>query len=302
MSFVSVIIPSYNSGLTIEGCLSSVLQQDYPREKYEVIVIDDGSSDESDKLILKYPVMLLMQKHSGPGAARNKGLRYAKGEIIIFLDSDCTVDVDWISTHVQAHGNQSRTKPVGCIGGAIKPSLNDTNFIELCDYYSSWYSPPRVHKGKEYEYLPSTNLSMRKKVMDEMGGFEESLWCGEDIALGMKLREFGYSIIHNPSILCYHRNRRTIKTYLYHHYNWGEFAPSFRKFGSKARYDFLFPPNIILAVLFSPIISIGYTGYVVMKWFLKKPFLIVLLTPAIFISKIAYACGCIKGTIRLVRQ
>ena len=301
---VSIIIPVYNPGHVERECLRSVTCQNYFENNYEIIVIDDGSDADIGRFFADFPVKILKQLHRGPAAARNTGIKHSRGDIIVFLDSDCIVDKDWIMSHVQAHQDHSaRGINVGCIGGAIGPYLKDINFIEVCDYYSSWYLPPRSFNNRnEYEYLPTTNLSMRRDVVNRIGGFDDSLWCGEDSALGMELREFGYSIVKIPEINCYHKGRRTLKGYFRHHYHWGRFAPHFRRYGSKARYSFLFPPNIILAILFFPIISVGYTCYVIGKWFFQNPFLILAISPMIFMSKIAYACGCIMGTMNLINQ
>ncbi len=300
-SFISIIIPVYNASATIDLCLRSLRDQDYPSGGYEIIVVDDGSQDDSVEIISRYSVRLFRQEHKGPAAARNAGLKEAKGELIIFLDADCVVGPDWIGLHVQAH-RQREAEKIGCIGGEIKPYLKDANWVELCDYYSSWYAPPHTVDRKGYEYLPTTNLSIKRSIVEEAGGFNEALWCGEDIDLGIKLRRSGYTVLCEPAIGCYHQGRKTLKEYLYHHYHWGRFAPMFRKFGSRARYNFLFPPNTVLAVILAPLIAVAYTFYVVMKWFFQKPFLIVALSPAIFLSKIAYAYGCVQGTFHLTRQ
>ena len=121
---VDIIIPVYNAQETISDCLNSLARQDYPNEKFTVIVCDDGSTDASADLIAPFPVVVLTQDNAGPGAARNAALKSAKGEIVLFLDADCVVDKDWIRSHVAAHKNpEHQGRKVGCIGGSIKPHL-----------------------------------------------------------------------------------------------------------------------------------------------------------------------------------
>ncbi|MBI5205634.1 MAG: glycosyltransferase family 2 protein [Nitrospirae bacterium] len=94
---VSVVIPAYNAQKTIAACLDSLMKQDYPGD-YEVIVVDDGSSDSTPDIISGYErVRLMKQANAGPAAARNKGAMDAKGEIILFTDSDCVPEGNWIT-------------------------------------------------------------------------------------------------------------------------------------------------------------------------------------------------------------
>jgi GT2 family glycosyltransferase len=304
LPYVDVIVPVYNAQETIVDCLGSLVKQDYPPERFTVIVCDDGSTDATPGLIARFPVVLLRQGNAGPAAARNAALRAAKGEIVLFLDADCVVEKDWIRSHVAAHEDAGRRgRRPGCVGGSIRPDLRGARFIEICDYYSSWYYPPRSAQDRaEYEYLPTTNLSMRRALLAEVGGLDESLRSGEDIALGMRLRERGAAIIKVPGIACYHRGRRTFTDYLRHHYHWGTFAPSCRPCGSAARYGFLFPRQGILSLLLAPLIAVGYTFYVIGKWSPERPFLVLALSPAIFVSKVAYACGVVRGTFGLQRK
>ena len=93
---ISVIVPAYNAEKTIKGCLEALLNQDY-NGNYEIIMVDDGSTDSTADIILSYKtVRLIKQPNAGPAAARNKGASEAKGEIILFTDSDCVPERDWI--------------------------------------------------------------------------------------------------------------------------------------------------------------------------------------------------------------
>ncbi|MBU1500062.1 glycosyltransferase family 2 protein, partial [Patescibacteria group bacterium] len=98
---ISVIIPSYNSGRTIEPCLQSLIKQSL---KPEIIVVDDGSKDNTKTIVQSFSqVKLLTQTHQGPGAARNLGVKKAKGEILVFVDADMEFDQDFL---------QDLTKPI----------------------------------------------------------------------------------------------------------------------------------------------------------------------------------------------
>ena len=119
MERVSVIIPVYNSEKTIQQCIETVLDNKY--SDFEVIVVDDCSTDNSRKIIShilrKRPFTFLKNKENrGPGFTRNQGIRRAKGDIILLLDSDSYVPENWIEQHVRAH----EEIPAHIIGGGIE--------------------------------------------------------------------------------------------------------------------------------------------------------------------------------------
>lgn len=289
-------MPIYNAKAKILQSLNSVLNQDYPLDRYEVIAVDDGSVDGSDRLIQGFSVRLIRQNNRGPASARNLGFSNAEGEIIIFLDSDCIVGYNWISLHVAEH--KLNNDDVGCVGGAFAFPPITSSFFEVCDYYSCWYEQhPKCSPSGEYEYLPSTNLSFRRQVLEDIGGFNSNLRTGEDVDICWRLKEKGKKILFRPHIIIYHHGRRNFLDFLSHHYKWGKHAPVVRRFGSGLRFDFLFRHSIIWAICFTLPIAIGYTLYIVVKWFRFIPFRIILLTPMIFIAKLAYAIGIVKGII-----
>ena len=98
---VSVVVPAYNAGRTIDACLKGLLTQSVPPEGYEVIVVDDGSSDETREIVGKYGVRLIEQPRKGPAAARNRGVMEAKGQIVLFTDADCEPTENWIAEMVR---------------------------------------------------------------------------------------------------------------------------------------------------------------------------------------------------------
>src|SRR5688572_8958532 len=103
LPFVSVIVPVLNDEARIGGCVAALLAQDYPRERYEVIVVDNGSTDRTYEVVRGYPVTLLSEAQIRSSfAARNKGMREAVGEIFAFTDSDCTPAPQWLAEGVRA--------------------------------------------------------------------------------------------------------------------------------------------------------------------------------------------------------
>ena len=99
---VTVVVPAYNSQETIAGCIESLVNLHYPREKLEIIVADNGSRDSTVAIASRYPVRVLREEQRGAAAARNCGIREARGEYIAFTDSDCQVAPDWLHELVRA--------------------------------------------------------------------------------------------------------------------------------------------------------------------------------------------------------
>lgn len=98
----SVIVPFYNPGLFLEACLSSLVRQDFPRNDYELIFVDNGSTDSSPDLVKRHEgVILVTEKSKGAYHARNRGIEIARGEVLAFTDADCTVSSDWIASIVE---------------------------------------------------------------------------------------------------------------------------------------------------------------------------------------------------------
>jgi glycosyltransferase involved in cell wall biosynthesis len=296
--FVSVIIPVYNAEATVRESLASVFAQSYPSRQYEVIVIDDGSTDGSSNIIKQFHARLIEQANAGAASARNAGIKNARGELIIFLDSDCRVNPGWIDLHVREH---IKNQAAGCIGGAFTiPDLKTTAFFELCDYYSSWYEQnPKCPPDSDYEYLPSTNISFKKSVLETIGGFCAILKTGEDVEICQRIRKEGRQVLFRPHIQVYHFGRNSFIGFLKHHYRWGRHVPLVRRRGTGLRFNFLFRPNPLWPIcLFLPI-AFGYAIYIAYKWFRFKPVVITIFFPMVLIAKFAYAAGILKGTLDL---
>lgn len=96
-----MIIPCRDSSHSLPSCLEALAQQTMPHENYEVIVVDDGSSDETSIMAERFGVQVVRQEHAGPAAARNRGAKHAKGEILLFTDSDCVPREDWLEEMIR---------------------------------------------------------------------------------------------------------------------------------------------------------------------------------------------------------
>jgi len=205
--FVSVIVIVYNMEKTIKKCLDSLFRQTYPRDRYEVIVVDGGSTDGTRKIIDEYDVVFLVEKRKVRGYARNLGIKNAKGKIMLFIDADCSAESGWLMTHVDNHVGNPR---LGAVGGSMMHL-----FAEVSDVRAKFSRPIVALNAGEYlpsasrRYvlqIPTSNASFRRGVFEEVGLFDENLHVGEDAELCLRILEKGYKILFDPKACVLHYN------------------------------------------------------------------------------------------------
>jgi len=195
--FISVVIPNYNAGSTIGKCLEAVLSSKYDR--FEVIVVDDGSSDNSIGIINTFPCKLIqLHKHAGASSARNTGARESAGEIIFFIDADCIVAEDTLSLVNKAMSVQE----AGVVGGSYTQLPYDSNFFSI---FQSVFINYSELKRKEPDYIASHSMAIERRIFEESGGFpEQFLPIIEDVELSHRLRRAGYKLQMAPEVLVRH--------------------------------------------------------------------------------------------------
>jgi len=207
--YVSIIVPTYNRCTVIEACIDSLFALSYPRDRYEVIIVNDGSSDDTERVLSacekKAPCAYkwFSQKNSGISSARNTGINNAIGEIICFTDDDCVVEKDWVTQLLGGFGKDS----VGGVGGAVKAEKQSNVY----DRYAEEAGLLSQKKFKSMNYLVGCNAAYRKSVLDEVGSFEVFLNACEDLDLAIKSQVMGYTLVYAPEAVVYHLHRTTLK-------------------------------------------------------------------------------------------
>lgn len=200
---VSVIIPTYNRKQTLLKTLDSVLAQTYPRDLYEVIVVDDGSIDGTEEALepLLSRILYFKQENKGPATARNLGITHARGEIVAFTDDDCVVPLNWIEALV--YGFRRYPDVVG-VGGYMEAD-EETLATNVYARYESYVTHRVFGLGDKDiygEHVPiATNCAAYKKeILEELGGFDESFRnaAGEDADLNLRIASCGYKTLFVP--------------------------------------------------------------------------------------------------------
>lgn len=200
---VSVIVPAYNAEQTIGSCLDALLQQSVERSSYEIVVVNDGSTDATPSIVADYPsVRLVRQDNSGPGAARNLGAQEARGEILLFTDADCAPAPDWIERMI-APFQRSDVKIVGVKGAYLSCQRALTaRFVQL--EYEDKYR--RMAQFEYIDFIDTYSAGYRRDVFLEHGGFDTNFPTAsvEDQEFSFRLAQQGYKMVFVPDARVYH--------------------------------------------------------------------------------------------------
>ena len=166
---VSVVIAGYNEEKHIAGCIESLLKLDYPKNKTEIIVVSDGSTDKTVEIAKKYPIKVIAWKENkGLSFARNAGAEKAKGEIVAYTDADCRVDADWLYHITRSFSNEK----IGCVGGPNITPPEDP-FIAKCTAQAPGCPTHVLIGDTKADHVPGCNMAFRKSTLNEIGGFNE---------------------------------------------------------------------------------------------------------------------------------
>lgn len=184
---VSVVVPVYNGAARLGAAVDSILSQGQPPR--EIIVVDDGSSDDTPAIIAGFGdrIIALRQGNQGPSAARNAGLARATAPFVIFLDAD---DL-WLSTTLEELGRGLEGDPaVDAIWGLTERVVSPDVTADLEDWH-----------GRPQWTIALGSILFRRAVLEALGGLDETLRCGEDFDLMVRFTEGGFSIRRHPAVV-----------------------------------------------------------------------------------------------------
>jgi len=224
--FVSIVIPVYSRALDLRACLESLAALDYPTSRLEIIVVDDGSTDDTRDVACKFDVKLIsLGSNRGQSAARNVGVSAAAGEITAFIDSDCTADRSWLRDLVPFF-QDSRT---ALVGGYVASFYEQS----LLDRYEEAKSPLNmgedllVGSGSETDfYVPTCNMLVRTDAYLKAGGLNEVFRVGEDVDLCWRLKERGHRLVYVPKGHVKHKHRNRLFATFKRRFDYGTSEPA----------------------------------------------------------------------------
>ncbi len=190
---ISVIVPVYNEEKRLEACIKSLLDQTLPRSAYEIILVDNGSTDKSVEIIKKFPVIYLSEGIASPYRARNTGVRAARGEILAFVDSDCRVDSNWLKNGMKC------LDQFDLVTSNILPDHSERHYLRLHDEISRG-----IRDSKRSVFVLNCLFFVKKTTFENIGGFEDDLISAADGILFREAKRLGYSIGTSEDTIVYH--------------------------------------------------------------------------------------------------
>ena len=232
--FFSIVIPTYNRPERLTSCLKAIALLDYPRDRFEVIVVDDGSKTPLDDIVAplkdRINITLLRQENAGPAAARNKGAEVARGEFIALTDDDCQPTSDWLNKFVEGFKKNSEAMIGGKTINALENNVFSTASQKLIDYLYDYYNPA---KGKD-AFFASNNIAMPTANFKALNGFDVSfpLAAAED-------RDFcdrwnlKYPMLYVPEAKVNHYHKLGLASFWQQHFGYGKGAFCFHQLRAK---------------------------------------------------------------------
>ncbi len=282
----SIIIPTYNRPQQLALCLESLAQLEYPRDRFEVIVMDDGSHQPLDSAVAPFldllDINLQRQENAGPAAARNHAAQLANGKYLAFTDDDCRPATDWLTSLETCLS----TAPDHIIGGQTINALPDNpysttsqNIISMgYDHYNAVRDQAR--------FFASNNMTVPADRFRELNGFDESFTTSEDREFCDRWLHQGYQMTYAPEVVIYHAHPMSLKSFWKQHFSYGQGAYRFHKTRAEKGWgNFKIEENYYLNLLRYPFVNgQGYKG--------------LSLTAVLFVSQVANAAGFFREMLQ----
>jgi glycosyltransferase involved in cell wall biosynthesis len=317
---VSVIIPCYNCEKKIGETLEALGRQS--TEPSEIVVIDDGSTDNTKKTVrekqkLNKKIKFFYQKNSGPAKARNAGANRAAGEIIVFTDSDCVPEKNWLEEMIKPFENKKEN--VSGVQGAYKSRQKE--FIARFGQLEIEERYEKMKKAKKIDWIGSYSAAFKKNEFIKLNGYDESfpIASGEDPEFSFRLAKNGGKLVFNPNAVVYHIHPDNLKKYLKTKFFRAFFRPKmYSKHREKALNDSYTPQILKLQIPLSWLVVLSIIGFfffgplpflcMVIVFLIttipfaffaaKKDFLIGVVSPGIiFLRSIIFGAGLAAGML-----
>lgn len=304
--YISVIIPAHNEEKYIDQCLKSITSQNYPKNLYEIILVNNNSTDKTKTIAQTYNIRIIDEPDGPVGRVRNTGAKNSKGDIIMFLDGDCIAPKNWLQTaKTLLDGNKTLV-----IGGAYTLRPNPL-FIE-----KYWILATNEDHVSQTDLLGGT-IAIRRTTFERVGGFCENVTSGEDTKLTHDLLKSGFKVVIKNEMSVIHLGNPTtfrsfIKRQAWHSENYLQDIKSSLK--DPTFYIILTLVILVVSTILTVAINYQASKYPIFTTLLI-PFLFsakrirrsknpknALYLPMIYIMDLAYCLGRIIGITRSARK
>jgi glycosyltransferase involved in cell wall biosynthesis len=220
----SIVVPTYERPAQLASCLAALARLDYPRDRFEVVVVDDGSAEPLGGVVARFggalDLKLCAQRNAGPAAARNFGAARADGEFLAFTDDDCEPDPAWLRAFASAF---ART-PGRIVGGRTLNALPQNPYAETSQtiievVYEHFNADPG-----DARFFASNNFAVPAARFRELGGFDESFRTSEDREICDRWLSKGLRLAYAPEAVVRHAHALTLRTLWRQHFGYGRGA------------------------------------------------------------------------------
>ena len=247
----SVVIPAYNAAGTIGGCVQALNRQSIPRELYEVIVVDDGSTDDTASIAGEAGADLVLKiPHAGPAAARNAGVENSVGEIVLFTDADCEPASDWVEKLTSPFRDPAVAGAKGVYRTRQKGWM--ARLVQL--EYQRRYE--RMARFDSIDFVDTYSAAYRRSIFLKYGGFDTAypVPSAEDVDLSFRMARDGLKLVFVPDAVVFHRHPDSLRAYLARKGRFGYWRALLylrypEKTGGDAHTDPMLKPQFALAAL-----------------------------------------------------
>jgi len=205
--YVSVIVPAYHDWERLKICIDALLNQTYPQENFEVIIVNNDPADTPPDLSLPENFRIISEEKPGSYAARNAGIKKAKGEILAFTDADCIPEPGWIKEGIKVFNSDKR---VSRVGGKVDLFFKNKR-LTIAEIYEKAFAFRQQRHVEKSGTAVTANMFSKRKVFESVGMFDENKYSGEDIEWGIRAQKRGFKIKYSAMAIVKHPARHTLK-------------------------------------------------------------------------------------------
>jgi GT2 family glycosyltransferase len=231
--FFSIVIPTYNRPKQLAKCLKSLSHLDYPRDRFEVIVVDDGSPIIPEGVVADFRrqlnMILLTQARKGPAGARNTGVNTAKGDFLAFIDDDCEPATNWLRNLSTLFLLSSERAIGGRTINGYPNNLYSVTSQTIIDVAYAYYNPD----PNQACFFASNNFTVAADLFHDLGGFDVTFMTSEDRDFCDRWHHHGFKMTYVPEVILYHFHELKFSTFWRQHFNYGRGAYRFHRAKAK---------------------------------------------------------------------
>lgn len=255
--FFSIIIPTFNRPKALTACVQAIKKLDYPQDRFEVIIVDDGSpvpiQPFDQNLRDGANITFLRQINSGPASARNTGAEHAKGDILAFTDDDCLPTPQWLRELARSFNDS----PLALVGGRTVNGLTDNLYTTASQMIVEEAYAFFLSRDSDLRFFASNNMAVAARLFHQIGGFDSTFRTSEDRDFCDRWLGQGHPLIYAPQAMVFHHHHLKMTTFILQHFYYGCGAYRFHRARAKRgsrmlKPDLQFYFSVCRRAIFSP--------------------------------------------------